>query len=290
MALCEMGAEAAAPHVAELATQLTHHDKKRRADVLEVFSTLGPVAGSQAEAVAALLWDPDPQIRSRAGKALASFNEAAVPHIEALTAQHRHRDASAREQIANVLGDIGEHLPKEPATQPVAEAVADTLCFLAQDHTEAVRRTAGRNLARMGDLATKRLERLQVAFQSFDPAAIRAALEVYVHMGAASAPFAGAIAPLVWHQDAGVRVLAAKALGVMGPEAHWHAEDFGEQMISGPPEKQRLAVAALSRMGRVGAQVLEVKACHTDDGIRKAAELALEEMHRTEQLLLSAGS
>lgn len=280
-ALSEMGPQAAAPHVAELVLQLSHPEKARRVAALEALYNLGPVAGSQAEVVALRLWDEDLEIRCHAGRALGSFGEAAVPHIQALTDQHRHRDAQAREQIADCLGDIGAELPREPSTEAVADALADTLCYLAHDHTEAVRRSAGQNLARIIDLATPRLQRLSLALGSFEPDAIRAALEVYVHLRAASTPWAAAIAPMVWHKDAGVRMLAAKALEGMGSGAHWHAEEFGEEMISGPPERQRLAVAALTRMGTLGAEVLQVKAVHTDHGVRKAAQLALEEMRRT---------
>lgn len=277
-ALREMGAHAAEPHVAELAAQFVHRDGARRVAALEALGNLRDVGGSQTAAVVANLWDGDAQVRVAAAKTLAKLGKNALPHIEAITLQYKHRDVQAREQIAETLGDIGEHLPEEPDTEAVGEAVANTLCFLAQDHCEAVRQKAGRSLARLGSLAVPRLVKLQAAFHSFEADQCRAAVEVFVNLGAASAPFGEAIYPLVFHKDASVRRMAAKALGGMGSEAHWLAEELGVQMELGPLERQRLACAALSRMGDIGAEVLQVKAVHTDGVVRKSAQLALDEM------------
>lgn len=114
--------------------------------------------------------------------------------------------------------------------------------------------------------------------QDLQPEVRKGSLEVFLHMGPAAAAHAPGVAACLYDEDAGVRLMAARALGNMGPAARPHAEELVKEMCNDESSGHRLAAAALAQLGKVGASALANLLRHRNPGVQTAARLALQDM------------
>jgi HEAT repeat protein len=123
------------------------------------------------ERLAALLKDPDAQVRLASMKALVHKSPAS---IEPVTQMLGNENAAARESAAETLADIG---------RPAAQAVSSLITTL-KDAEPAVRASSARALGKMGSKADPAIAELRIAAHDADATVAARAVEALTALAA----------------------------------------------------------------------------------------------------------
>jgi HEAT repeat protein len=178
-------------------------DERVRVAAATAVRKIGPAA-SDLPAIAALLDDPNPALRTEVAAALAGR----IPDVMAILAT-RTRDANpeARRQTTQTLGALGRIAPAD-VLQPLADAL--------DDPDAEVRAVAVRRLADIGEPAFRIL---RAALRHLDANVRGAAAHHIVAIPSRRAHAIGALIEVLSDPDVGVRSGAVRALGGLGAVA-----------------------------------------------------------------------
>jgi len=214
-------------------------DGRSPAELLKVVDFLQPLLDRDMPHVIGLLRDPDVQIRRSAATALEQLEEKAAPAMAGLVMALRDTDRIVRWAAAKTLG----FMPPEKA-----ESVILPLAQLLSDPTLHVRMQAAVSLEALGSIAQAAVPalaksltnksgdvearlaamyammrigpaHLQPALPALigllsdrDPRVVRTACQVLADIGPPAEPAIGELRRLIGHEDAEVRLAAAKAI------------------------------------------------------------------------------
>jgi HEAT repeat protein len=256
-ALLRLGADPKVP-LARLVAQLKSESAQARFRALEMLRHAGKAGPGAAEAVTALLADPEPLIRLRAAGALRAYGPGAagtVPGLAKLVAEPSHgidvakfpdRGAAAWPQIqveaAQTLGRMGA---------AAKEAVPVLVAALKADDPN-VRQAAAEALRALGPTAAGAADGLiaTAAGTSEVLDSRLTALEALEAIGPAAKGAVPRLTALLADPEARVRLGAARALAASGPAAAAAAAALGKLVTKDAAGEVRLAAArALARLG-----------------------------------------
>jgi HEAT repeat protein len=185
------------------------HSEDVRVASVRMIESHGQSASAALPALASLLDDPNPKLRTTAAQALASMGKAAQPALGKLTSLLTAQQTEVREAAVTALGNLGLE----------ADAVRPQLASALRDEKQEVRRAATRAIQRFGPqgaiflpdiilLAEKKenlrsVERMLRRFESARPD-VRSLPELVKQLD---------------HKQDSVRLLAIKFLALAGPSA-----------------------------------------------------------------------
>ena len=214
------------------------HPEEVRIAAVQLIESHGPSAAAAVPALASLLDDPSPRLRTTAAQALASMGKAAQPALGKLSLLVNAQQAEVREAAVTALGSLGLE----------ADAVRPQLASALRDEKSEVRRAATRAIQRFGPqgaiflpdiilLAEKKenlrsVERMLRRFEGARPDA-RSLPELVKQLG---------------HKQDSVRLLAIKFLALAGPSAKDALPALERMREDGNAEIRKQAAAASEKI------------------------------------------
>ncbi|CAE7500780.1 ANK1, partial [Symbiodinium sp. KB8] len=226
--LAELGPENGGSRAVAL---LQSSDAQARATAAEAIGRLGREAASHAEAVVALLGDPETTVRMAAVAAIGKLGPAAAKFCATALGSEKPLERMA---ACEALGHFGS------AAVEHAAAVAELL----EDSNWQVPTAAASALKRFGAGAAKHCAEMLGRCKTVSRHAVA---EAIVRLGGAEA--AESLVPLLASRDEGVRKYAADCLGQLGPEAKPFAQFLTPLKEDPDREVKRAAMQALIRLG-----------------------------------------
>jgi HEAT repeat protein len=245
----------------------------------------GPDGAAAVPALLAAMNDEDVWVRVNSGKSLARHGEAARAALPELIHLLRSMIPTARDQVAQALGDFGPVAGE--ATAALLEALNDEWRFVRETAAKALTRVSpsvsatveeALDILNLGDVVHRRralcdLARapadaqaetgaaavsagIRNALMDPDPTVRATAAAALGYLGQHSESATAAVIAALRDASEAVRIAAATALGRIAPGEPDAAHALARVLQSPCAELRRAAAAALGRMGPVGAPAL----------------------------------
>jgi HEAT repeat protein len=197
-----------------LIEELKHADALQRAEAAEEVGTLGRAGRPAASALAEMLKDASPQVRSAAAAALLRIDPRKTGPVDTLSADLQSSDAGTRVAAAAAAGFAG----------PSGRALAPRLAELLKDPEEAVRLEALQSLSMLGTAAVDALPALLPLVD--DPTLAIDAADAIGRIGAPARSALPRLAKLLDSDQSAVRWAAVRAMAQIGGPGARPALDF----------------------------------------------------------------
>ena len=269
-ALKEVGA-AAVPGVIAAITQ---PDKKAREQAFDSLASINWQAYNALRPYREQLGSPPPDVRTKMADALAALGAPAAGQLQNLLTKLRDRGAwRTRQDAAIALGKLGAKaaaavpdliVALKDSDNDVREKSAEALGLIGKeaasavpglleklnDPNEKVRQAAALALGRVGHEAKTPLDMLltMIKLENQTPAAMRMTVQLLSRHGRDALPALPQLTPLLRHENAGVRVMTAFAVGQIGPEAGAAAPELRRALDDPYPAVQVWAAGAYARV------------------------------------------